>query len=213
LKHDSLHGLYAITDAPSFAGRDMIDCVEQALQGGARIIQYRDKSVDHETRLQQAQALRVLCRRYQTLLIINDDIALAKQVGADGVHLGIDDADIAEARALLGADAIIGVTCYNRFELAEQAAAQNADYLAFGAFYPSPTKPAAVRAEVELLRRAQKFDIPLCAIGGITHENAAVLIDAGADMLAVISGVFATTDISAQTRHFVSLAWRTQSPA
>jgi len=213
LKHDCLHGLYAITDARSFAGRDMAECVAQALQGGARIIQYRDKGEDQTQRLQQAQALHTLCDQHQALLIINDDVALAKQVGADGVHLGIDDADISEARALLGADSIIGVSCYNRFELAEQAAANNADYLAFGAFYASPTKPAAVRAEVELLRRAQQFDLPLCAIGGITPENAAALIAAGADMLAVISGVFAAADINAEARRFATLEWRTHSPA
>jgi thiamine-phosphate pyrophosphorylase len=213
LKHDYLHGLYAITDARSFAGRDMAECVAQALQGGARIIQYRDKSEDQKQRLQQAQALRTLCDQHRALLIINDDVALAKQVGADGVHLGIDDIDISEARALLGADSIIGVSCYNRFELAEQAAAQNADYLAFGAFYSSPTKPAAVRAEIELLQRAQQFDLPLCAIGGITPENATALIEAGADMLAVISGVFAATDINAEARRFATLEWRTHSPA
>ena len=213
MKRDCLHGLYAITDARSFAGRDMGECVEQALLGGARLIQYRDKSEDQKQRLQQAQALRALCDQHRALLIINDDVALAKQVGADGVHLGIDDADITEARAQLGADAIIGISCYNRFELAEQAAAQNADYLAFGAFYSSPTKPAAVRAEIELLRRAQQFNLPLCAIGGITAENAAVLIEAGADMLAVISGVFAAADISAEAQRFATLDWRTQSPA
>lgn len=213
MKHDYLHGLYAITDAHSFAGRDLRDCVDQALRGGARIIQYRDKSEDQKQRLQQAQVLRALCDQHRALLIINDDVALAKQVSADGVHLGIDDTDISEARALLGADSIIGVSCYNRFDLAEQAAAQNADYLAFGAFYSSPTKPAAVRAEVELLRRAQTLNLPICAIGGITPENAATLIEAGADMLAVISGVFAATDISAEAQRFATLDWRTQSPA
>ncbi len=191
----------------------MDECVAQALQGGARIIQYRDKSEDQQQRLQQALALRTLCDQHQAVLIINDDVALAKQVSADGVHLGIDDISVSEARAQLGPDAIIGVSCYNRFELAEQAAAENADYLAFGAFYSSPTKPAAVRAEIELLRRAQQFKLPLCAIGGITHENAAALIEAGADMLAVISGVFAAADICAEARRFATLPWRTGKPA
>jgi thiamine-phosphate pyrophosphorylase len=154
-----------------------------------------------------------LCDQHRALLIINDDVALAKQVSADGVHLGIDDIDISEARTLLGADAIIGVSCYNHFELAEQAAAQNADYLAFGAFYSSPTKPAAVRAEVELLQRAQTLNLPICAIGGITPENATALIEAGADMLAVISGVFAATDIRAEARRFATLEWQAHSPA
>ena len=213
MKRDYLHGLYAITDARSFAGRDMDECVAQALQGGAHIIQYRDKSEDQQQRLQQALALRTLCDQHQAVLIINDDVALAKQVSADGVHLGIDDISVSEARAQLGPEAIIGVSCYNRFELAEQAAAENADYLAFGAFYSSPTKPAAVRAEIELLRRAQQFKLPLCAIGGITHENAAALIAAGADMLAVISGVFAAADICAEARRFATLPWRTGKPA
>jgi thiamine-phosphate pyrophosphorylase len=213
LKRESLHGLYAITDEPLFAGRDFAACVEQALVGGARIIQYRDKSLDQAKRIQQAQALRTLCNQHQALLIINDDLELAKQVGADGVHLGSDDAEISQARAVLGAQAIIGVSCYNRFELAERAVQQNADYLAFGAFYASPTKPAAVKAELELLRQAQRFDLPLCAIGGITLDNAAALIAAGADMLAVISGIFATADISTQARRFTTLAEQTPSRA
>jgi len=205
LKRDSLQGLYAITDEQLLAGRDFAASVEQALSGGARIIQYRDKSLDHGKRLQQAKSLRALCSEHQALLIINDDVDLAKQVAADGVHLGIDDADISEARAVLGEQAIIGVSCYNRFDLAERAAQQNADYIAFGAFYPSPTKPAAVTAELELLRRAQRLDIPLCAIGGITLENSAALLEAGADMLAVISSVFAPADISTEAGRFATL--------
>ena len=211
LNTHTLRGLYAITDARLLAEKDFISPVSQALAGGARIIQYRDKSQQHAKRRQQAQALRALCTSHNALLIINDDVELAAMIKADGVHLGLDDADIAQARARLGGGAIIGVSCYNRYELAERAAEQNADYIAFGAFYPSPTKPAAVRAEPELIVRAkQQLAIPVCAIGGITLDNGAALVNAGADMLAVISGVFAADDITAKARSFAGL-WADQN--
>jgi thiamine-phosphate pyrophosphorylase len=206
LNTEPLHGLYAITDAQLLADSHFVEGVTQALEGGARIIQYRDKSHQLDRRLNQARALRTICTRHHALLIINDDVALAKQVHADGVHLGLDDSGIAQARAQLGADSLIGISCYNRFELAERAAFEGADYIAFGAFYDSPTKPAAVKAGIDLITRAkQQLDIPVCTIGGITLENAAPLVQAGADMLAVISGVFAARDITAQARHFSGL--------
>jgi thiamine-phosphate pyrophosphorylase len=198
-----LQGLYAITDAAQDDGQRLLTDVEQALRGGARIIQYRDKSDDPQRRQDSAAGLRALTRRYAALLIINDDPQLAKLVQADGIHLGQDDADMAAARALLGDDAIIGVSCYNRFELAQQASVNGADYIAFGRFFASRTKPHAVRAELDLLRRAQQeLAIPVAAIGGITAENAGDLIAAGADMLAVVADLFGHDDIEAAARRY-----------
>ncbi|MFA7095023.1 MAG: thiamine phosphate synthase [Gammaproteobacteria bacterium] len=200
-----LHGLYAITnEAPDAC--ELSDRVARALRGGARAIQYRDKSGDAARRLQEAEALRALCRAYNVPLIVNDDVELARAVGADGVHLGKDDASIAEARTALGAGAIIGVSCYNSLERALQADAAGADYVAFGSFFPSSTKPAAVRASLELLGTARaQIRLPIVAIGGITPENGAQLVAAGADMLAVIQGVFGAPDPEAAARRYAAL--------
>ena len=199
----TLSGLYVITEDRPPADRPVTNGVEAALRGGARIVQYRDKSDDHVRRLEEAGALRKLCSDHGALLLINDDIDLAASVAADGVHLGRDDPDMASARSKLPAGSLIGITCYNRFERAQQAAAQGADYIAFGSFHPSPTKPDAVHADPDLLRRArQELALPTVAIGGISPENGAALVRAGADMLAVISAVFAAPDISAAARAF-----------
>ena len=164
------------------------------------IIQYRDKSQHTEKRLQQASGIVKLCEQHQAICIINDDIELAIEVSAHGVHLGKQDDSIAAARQQLGADAIIGASCYNQMELAEAAQAQGADYVAFGAIYASPTKPQAATASLTLLQQARaQLDIPFCAIGGITTHNAQAVVDAGADMVAVISGLFA--DDQHQTIH------------
>ena len=201
--HNRLAGLYAITDASQTNNQQLLDDVEQALLGGARILQYRDKRNDAQRRQQTALALRELTRYHQALLIINDDPQLAKSVHADGVHLGQDDAAIKTARSLLGECAIIGVSCYNRFELAQQASDNGANYIAFGRFFPSRTKPNAAPADLGLLHRAQQeLDIPVAAIGGITTENAADLINAGADMLAVIDDLFGKTDIKAAAQRY-----------
>ncbi len=198
-----LTGLYAITNNGQ---EHLAHQVELALQGGVRIIQYRDKSTDREKRLAEAKGLLALCHRYPSYLIINDDVDLAAAIGADGVHLGRDDSDIASARKRLGDEAIIGVSCYNRLELALTAQEAGADYAAFGRFFPSNTKPHAVQAEIGLLRRAkQDLRIPIVAIGGITPENGASLIDAGADMLAVVHGLFGRQDILAAAEQFQQL--------
>ena len=198
-----LRGLYAITDEKLIAETKFHHSIELALKGGARIIQYRDKSHDLEKRNQQAGLLRTLCTQYDALLLINDDLELARQVNADGVHLGENDASISAARTLLGKDVIIGTSCYNQIELALKAEKEGADYIAFGAFFPSPTKPEARVAEFELLDEAKtRLNIPVCAIGGIDLSNAKQLLDAGADMLAVISGVFGQADIEAASAHF-----------
>lgn len=197
-----LAGLYAITDGPR---DDLLGACSAALEGGTRLLQYRDKTADAQRRLHEARALQALCAGRGVPLLINDDIELAAAVGAAGVHLGEDDAAIATARTRLGAAAIIGVSCYDSLERARHLAAAGADYLAFGAFFASPTKPRARSATLELLREARALALPLVAIGGITPDNARVLIDAGADCVAVISAVFGAADIRAAARRFAEL--------
>jgi len=195
-------GLYAITDGPR---PDLYSAVESALNGGAAILQYRDKSGESERRHAEAASLLAACRRFGVPLIVNDDVDLAAAIGADGVHLGEHDGDIDAARTRLGAAAIIGVSCYDSIDRARQLAAAGADYLAFGAFFPSPTKPLARRAGAGLLRDAKSLGLPLVAIGGITPDNAQPLIEAGADFVAAISGVFAAADPFAAARRYANL--------
>ncbi|MET0086181.1 MAG: thiamine phosphate synthase [Sedimenticola sp.] len=201
-----LKGLYAITDSTLAANSSIIDQVAQALAGGARVIQYRDKSGDDQKRLAEAGALLILCRQHHAPLIINDDVELAARIGADGVHLGKDDPDIQAARTRLGKQAIIGISCYNQFDRASIAQEAGADYIAFGRFFNSTVKPDAVQAQPDLLRRAKReLELPTVAIGGITPENGGALIEAGADMLAVIHGVFGQPDIRAACERFNEL--------
>jgi thiamine-phosphate pyrophosphorylase len=198
-----LRGLYVITDDRRSGPDHLAAQVAAALAGGARVVQYRDKSNDQERRLAEARALVDLCRHHRVPLLINDDVDLASAVNADGVHLGRDDQDIASARDRLPAGSLVGMSCYDDFELAREAARAGADYIAFGSFFPSPTKPDAVPARPDLLRRASReLALPTVAIGGIRPENGAPLVQAGADMLAVISAVFAATDVAAATRAF-----------
>ncbi len=201
-----LRGLYAITDASLAPRHDLATQVEAAIRGGARMIQYRDKGEDRMRRIHEARSLLSVCRAHQTPLIINDDLALAEAVGADGIHLGRGDVPPRLARQRLGASAIIGVSCYNQIARARQAASEGADYVAFGRFFPSHTKPHAVAADLDLLRQARaEIQLPLVAIGGITPENGSLLVHAGADMLAVIRGVFGRRDITAAARRFSRL--------
>ena len=201
-----LKGLYAITD-PNLVGQaGRLAQVEQALAGGARMIQFRTKSDDSAQHKQTALDLLQLCRRHNVPLIINDDLELAANIGADGVHLGRDDPDPVDARKLLGSDAIIGLSCYNCFDRAVMAQELALSYAAFGRFFPSASKPKAVQADLELLRRARhQLEIPLVAIGGITPENGAPLIQAGADMLAVIQSIFGQPNIRAACTKFNQL--------
>ena len=212
-----LNGLYAITDARLQRPDQLTECVRLAIDGGARLIQYRDKSADADFRLRQATALAGLCREHGVTLIINDDVELAAECGAQGVHLGENDADPQTARRLLGDKAIIGVSCYNRLPLALQAANQGADYIAFGRFFPSRTKPEAVQASLDLISMAgQQLSLPVAAIGGITAHNAKLLIDAGVAMLAVVHGVFAAADIRQAAAAYAALFQQqdsTPSPA
>lgn len=199
-------GLYALTDAGLIGEDRLIPAVAAAIDGGAVMVQYRDKSGDAGKRLWEAQDLAHLCRALRVPLIINDDVELALAVGAAGVHLGRDDGDIAQARERLGADAIIGVSCYNRLELALAAQQAGADYVAFGAFFSSAVKPDAVRATPALLREAKaRLHVPVVAIGGITADNGALLVEAGADLLAVISDVFGHSDIRAAAARIAGL--------
>jgi thiamine-phosphate pyrophosphorylase len=206
IRPHNIAGLYAIADTRYLDDARLIDAVAQAIEGGARVIQYRDKKHAAAERARQASELAALCRRHGALFIVNDEVSLAKESRADGVHLGREDVPLAEARKQLGARAIIGVSCYNELPRAEMAQQQGADYVAFGRFFPSRTKPQAVQAYPELLREARKkLHIPVVAIGGITPENGASLIAAGADALAVIEGVFGQADVRAAAECYAKL--------
>ncbi len=200
-----IDGLYAIT--PDLADTsELTRRVRLALQGGARVLQYRNKSADAGRQLSQATALRELTREFETTFIVNDDPRLAAKVNADGVHLGGEDDSVAAARALLGDRKLIGVSCYNRISAAEEAVRQGADYVAFGAFFPSGVKPAAAKAELQLLHTARrKLNVPIVAIGGITPRNGRALIEAGADALAVISALWDAPDIAEAAKEFSNL--------
>jgi len=205
LQDNSLRGLYAITDA-SLKGTAIEQQVALAIAGGARVIQYRDKSADQALRLNEASAIMTVCRQLRVPLLINDDIDLALRIGANGVHIGKDDGLLKDARAQLGQNAIIGVSCYNQLSLAEQAEQNGASYVAFGRFFNSSTKPEAKQASLSLLEEARKkIACPIVAIGGITSDNGRPLIQAGADMLAVIRGIFAADDVTAAARTIDSL--------
>lgn len=207
-------GLYAIADTSIIAGNQLVEVVGHAIAAGAAVIQYRDKQSTDDRRYRDALALSDLCRAHDIVFIVNDDIPLAKQVNADGVHLGKDDSGLADARAVLGNKALIGVSCYNQLGSAIEAEKQGADYVAFGRFFPSKTKPGAVRAHTELLKTAhQVLSIPLVAIGGITPDNGGELLAAGADLLAVIDGIFGQPDVSAATRRYVEIFKKKRSPA
>ena len=201
-------GLYAITDS-RLIGKRLIESVEAAIKGGAIVVQYRDKSGDYARRVGEAAALQGLCRAHDVLFIVNDDLQLAAQIGADGLHIGQDDDSLDSARQRLGPEAIIGLSCYNRFELAKAAEESGADYVAFGRFFSSNIKPGAVQASIELLERARdEIDVPVVAIGGITAENGAQLVEAGADLLAVISDIFdhpTATDITTAAQRIQTL--------
>jgi thiamine-phosphate pyrophosphorylase len=199
----TLRGLYAIT--PEGLSREaLVERAECALVGGARLLQYRSKDADPKRRAEIARALAALCRRHGAAFIVNDDIALALAVNADGAHLGHEDGDLVAARARLHGK-LLGASCYDRIDLARAAVAAGADYVAFGSVFASPTKPTAVRAPLGLFAQARPLGVPLCAIGGITAENAQTLIRAGADMLAVVSDLFDAQDVTARARAYVRL--------
>jgi thiamine-phosphate pyrophosphorylase len=201
-----LRGLYAITDANLIPSARLEAAVEAALDGGAALIQYRDKDAGQARRHRQADALAALCRRHGAVFIVNDDVELAAHSGAHGVHLGEDDAPLTVARQRLGRRAIIGLSCYADLARARHAQTQGADYVAFGRFFPSATKPGAARAKPALLEAARReLRLPVAAIGGINASNGAALIEAGADMLAVVRGIFGAADVQSAARGVASL--------
>jgi thiamine-phosphate pyrophosphorylase len=194
-----LRGLYAVTPDIADIGV-LVAKVEAAIAGGAQAIQYRNKTASDSLRRKQAAMLSRVCGGRGALFVVNDDVDLAREVGAAGVHLGEDDGDLAGARTTLGPDMLIGVSCYNDIARAKRLVAEGADYIAFGSFHPSVTKPDARRAEPTLLRRAQVLRVPVVAIGGITAANGHALVESGADALAVISFVFDHDDLGQVTR-------------
>ena len=205
----NVRGLYAIT--PDFDDPDLLAAkVRLFLAGGGRLLQYRNKRANADLKMRQAQLLRTLTCESGACFIVNDDSALAFSVGADGVHLGRDDGHpqrIAQLRAeSRGAAFIVGVSCYGDLARAREAVDHGADYVAFGSFFPSSTKPNAVRPEITLLREARlAIQVPIVAIGGITLDNAATLIEAGADAIAVVTALFDAPDIATQTQRLTRL--------
>jgi thiamine-phosphate pyrophosphorylase len=200
------HGLYAITRQGPHPPGALVSEVALAVEGGAVAIQYRDKSEDHARRWEEASELKALCCARGVPLIVNDDIELAAAVGTDGVHLGRDDAQLHVARERLGSEAVIGVSCYASLERAVAAEQSGADYVAFGRFFPSATKPGAPACPISVLEAAaDTLSIPVAAIGGINADNGAILVNAGADLLAVIDAVFGRGDVRAAAARIAHL--------
>ena len=196
-------GLYAITEDETDTQR-LLARIELVLAAGAAWLQYRNKTADARLRGHQARALQPLCRKHGVPLIINDDWQLAAAIGADGAHLGSADGELDAAREAMGSTALLGASCYDDLALAQRAVACGADYIAFGAFFPSTTKPHARRVTVDLLTAAATLGVPRVAIGGITPDNVRPLLAAGADLIAVISGVFGAADPAQATRNYLS---------
>lgn len=196
-------GLYAITPDLNDTER-LCQIVEQSIIGGAKVVQYRNKKADSMLRIAQSRALLAICRNYTVPLIINDDIKLCLAIDADGVHIGSTDGDIAATKHRIG-NKILGASCYDRFELAQNAQAAGADYVAFGACFSSSTKPNAVKADLSLFKQASGLGVPTVAIGGITLENASDVVDAGAHAVAVISALYSAPDVKAQAMAFCRL--------
>ena len=199
-----IRGLYALTpDEPDTAR--LIGLVQAALEGGASLVQYRNKVASPELRREQAQALAAICRQRSVPLIINDDLALAVEIGADGAHLGRDDGDVATARAQLPGK-LLGASCYNEVERAIAAQRAGADSVAFGRFFAPVTKPGDIRASLDLVAQARRhIRVPIVAIGGITLEHTPSLIAGGVDAVAVVSALFSSSDVRATARRFSTL--------
>ncbi len=204
MRMHKIRGLYAVT--PDIANTALLcQMVEAALQGGASVVQYRNKVADKNLQFIQAKALLKICQQYQIPLIINDNLMLAKMIGADGVHLGASDGEVSVARETLGADKIIGVSCYNQILLAVSAAEQGASYVAFGACFASNTKPNAPTTSLALFDEAKQLNIPIVAIGGIDLQNAHLLKAAGANAIAVVNALFASKNITQTATEFKHL--------
>lgn len=198
--------IYGITDADLMPGELLFSKVEAVLAAGLKLLQYRDKSSNDQKREREGRTLLRLCRQYGARLIVNDDVKLARRIEADGVHLGLRDDTIASARAVLGADALIGATCHNQLQLATDAITNGASYIAFGRFYPSKTKAAAQAAELSVLTQARKqFAVPVVGIGGITTGNASAIWSAGAHCAAVCHSLFGTDDPATVCKQFADI--------
>jgi len=199
-------GLYVITEHGRLEFSDLFARTEAILQAGIVALQYRNKQADSQQKLAEAQQLQALCNQYATLFFINDDIDLALQLKSDGVHLGREDATCAVARTRVGNDMLIGVSCYNDLQRAEVAVSSGADYIAFGAMSPSKSKTNTTIATPATLQMAkQRYNMPVVAIGGITQENCLPILQAGADLLAVISSVYLADDPASVVKHFNQL--------
>jgi thiamine-phosphate pyrophosphorylase len=200
-----IKGLYAIT--PDMADLNtLIQKTQSAIEGGAFMVQYRSKIHDRDVKMQQCAAILRLCREYDVPCIVNDDVEMCHILEADGVHLGENDDNIAEVRRILGEDAIIGSSCYDQLNRAKQAQKEGASYVAFGAMFPTPTKPNAPRATLELLREAKsEIEIPIVAIGGITVNNAHDVIEAGVDAIAVITSLYESNSIKETAETFLKM--------
>jgi thiamine-phosphate pyrophosphorylase len=198
--------LYAITDTKLIPRDRFVETVAAAVRGGATMVQLREKDTPRAEFIRLARSLLPVTRRYGALLIINDHPSIAKEIGADGVHVGREDPPVAEARALLGPEAIIGASCYGEVTRAMAAEREGADYVAFGTPFPSPTKPKRTDISLGIFQEVKRqVNVPVFAIGGITVANARQVIDAGADGIAVVSGVFAASDIEAAARALAQL--------
>lgn len=200
-----MRGLYLVTPDWDDTSR-LVEVTRRALEGGAALVQYRNKTASEALRLEQASALLALCRQFDTPLLINDHVALCMRLDADGVHVGGTDAPVAAVRAALGPGKIVGASCYGRFELAEAAQAAGASYVAFGGFYPSRVKVYEVSTPPDIVARAKAaLSVPVVVIGGMTVENARPLVELGADMVAAISSVAGAADPYGAAREFVEL--------
>ncbi|HRN81233.1 MAG TPA: thiamine phosphate synthase [Nitrosomonas europaea] len=201
----AVSGLYAITPDMADTGQ-LYDAVHQALAGGVNWLQYRNKAADSRLRRVQAAEIHLLCKHFQVPLIVNDHLDLAMEIDAEGLHVGGDDISPVMARCYFGRDKIIGISCYNQLNRAIEAEEAGADYVAFGAFYPSMTKTGTYQAPIELLTAAKKkLGIPVVAIGGIDLDNAGMLIASGCDAVAVSQALFGAQDIQSAARYFSEL--------
>lgn len=201
-----IRGLYAVTDPDLLTSERLVAAIGEAITGGAAIVQYRNKSAAPETQRREARALSALCRQSGVVFLVNDNIELALACDAHGVHLGQQDGDVAAARRRLGEAAVIGRTCHDSLALALAAQDAGANYVAFGRFFPSRTKPQASPADIALLPQARTaLRIPVVAIGGVTVDNAPQLIAAGANAVAVIHDLFSAGDIRARAQQFAAL--------
>ena len=201
----SNRGIYAITDCANTTAQELLEKSEAILKTGISLFQYRNKTSNQQKKKELAQELQSLCHQYNTPFIVNDDVLLAKDISADGIHLGKDDDDISLAREVIGSR-IIGISCYNNINRAIAAEKAGANYIAFGAFFPSVTKPDAKKADIALVKLAKsQLTIPVVAIGGITPENGKQLIEANIDYLAVISGLYSASDTISATQSYNDL--------